>query len=153
MGAWCGRYGRGWGSPCNLDVVLCILFALIATLTVSAQIKRLQLLSRRQVDNSGSKKASLLTSISGYIYSITAVLPFIWLIISLATQKHAVAGFQIFTEVIFLASWIPVAVRMWLIFLQICFIALKNFSFEVLCFLTIILLKIKMSWINDSSSL
>ena len=112
MGAWCFHYGHGWGTPCNLDVVLAVVFAFIAILTVAAQTKRYRTISSL---STGTQQGTWSNMICIVAYTAVALSPFVWLIASLIIHRGLVAGFQIFAETVFLASWAPIVVRPWLV--------------------------------------
>ena len=110
MRPWCGPYGRTLSSPCNIDVVLSVLFAIISALVLFTQVKRLRVLQQRL--ETGQEKASWMHWSCTIIYGVTALSSFLWLIVSLVQHGPLLAGFQLFAEMLFVASWILVVVRL-----------------------------------------
>ena len=99
--SWCGRYAGGWGSPCRLEVVLASVFFLVACLVVTFQLRRLRILRSRVQGLDRSR--SYVSAALGGIYIISALRHLAWLL-ALSILKES-AGFQIFFEAFFFASW------------------------------------------------
>lgn len=112
--SWCKNFSKGgWESPCRLEVVLAVVFLVATCLILGFQLRRMSLLLARRAGRTMWPSHVSLALL--FIYTLNAVLHLAWLIAdSILSQT---AGFQIFSEAIFLACWTAVLVRLFLLFI------------------------------------